>query len=258
MKKLALLLLAALVAGAALPEGETRILRYSPEGPPGGGMESNDDEKLHVYYTSERNERITSGVWEATRLMSEPYTTKYSEFIYLLDGSLTLIDGDGQEEIFHAGDAALIPRGMTVTWKQPDRLRKYYVIFDHEADATSTAAASESTRTIMRLHPDGPPGGGLKGEGQTISHRYYAGSRSSSVGVWETAPHEVEVATTRYAELMIFLKGSVTLIEPDGEQTFGPGDVALVPKGAQYKWKSDTVRKYWVIFDNAPSAARGQ
>ena len=60
MKKLALLLLAALVAGAALPEGETRILRYSPEGPPGGGMESNDDEKLHVYYTSERNERITS------------------------------------------------------------------------------------------------------------------------------------------------------------------------------------------------------
>ena len=260
-KKLALCLLGALAVGATLPKGETSIIRYHPDGVPGGGMESSEDEKLHVYYTSERNERITSGVWEAARLMTEPYIPTYSEFIYLLEGSVTLIDGDGHEETFHAGDAALIPRGMTVTWKQPERMRKYYVIFDHESDATTAASASsESAPTIMRLDPDGPPGVGLEGEGQTMSHQYYGGGRRSSVGVWETAPYEAEEFTTaRYAELMIFLKGTATLIESDGEQTFGPGDVALVPKGAQFKWKSDTLRKYWVIFDNAPrDAARGQ
>ena len=262
MKKFALLLLAALAVGATMPEGDagkTNIIRFSPDGPPGVGLEGDDNERMHVYYTSERDKRITSGVWEAARLMTEPYITKYSEFIYLLDGSLTLIDGDGREETFHAGDAALIPRGMMLTWKQPARLRKYWVIFDHETAETATAAVSKSTPTFIRLDPDGPAGVGLKGEGLTTSHRYYAGNSRSSVGVWETAPHEAaDFHTTRYSELMIFLKGTATLIEPDGEQTFGPGDVALVPKGVEFRWKSDTLRKYWVVFDNEARRATGQ
>jgi uncharacterized cupin superfamily protein len=49
---------------------------------------------------------------------------------------------------------------------------------------------------------------------------------------------------------MVFLKGSVSLVEKNGrEQKFEAGEVAFVPKGIEYKWKSDTVRKYWVIFD---------
>jgi hypothetical protein len=27
-----------------------------------------------------------------------------------------------------------------------------------------------------------------------------------------------------------------------------------VPKGIEYKWSSDTTRKFWVIFDNDPPA----
>ena len=259
MKKSILVILATLALGATMPAEDLNIIRFSPDGPPGVGMQGDDDERMHVYYEGVRSDRITSGVWEAARLMSEPHMTTYSEFIYLLDGSLTLIDGDGRKETFHAGDAALIPRGMMLTWHQPERMRKYWVIFDHESAQSTSAPAPESAPTFIRLDPDGPAGVGLTGEGRTTSHQYYAGNSRSSVGVWETTPHEgADFNTTRYAELMIFLKGTATLVEPGGEQSFGPGDVALVPRGVEYKWKSDTVRKYWVVFDNDPRPARSQ
>lgn len=258
MKKSILVVLATLALGATMPAEDLKIIRFSPDGPPGVGMAGDDDERMHTYYRGVRSDRITSGVWEASHLMTS-YKTRYSEFIYLLDGSLTLIDGDDREETFHAGDAVLIPRGMTVTWNQPERMRKYWVIFDHETAQSTSAAAGESDPTFIRLDPDGPAGVGLTGEGRTMSHLYYAGNSRSSVGVWETAPLEgADFNTSRYAELMIFLKGTVTLVEPGGEQTFGPGDVAFVPRGVEFKWKSDTVRKYWVIFDNDPRPARSQ
>jgi uncharacterized cupin superfamily protein len=90
------------------------------------------------------------------------------------------------------------------------------------------------------------------GEERTKYHTYYeTADEKQSVGVWETKPHtSADFRETKYAELMVFLKGSVSLIEKNGrEQTFEAGEVALVPKGIEYKWKSDTVRKYWVIFD---------
>ena len=261
MKKSILVVLATLALGATMPAEDLKIIRFSPDGPPGVGMAGDDDERMHVYYRSERDDRITSGVWEASHLMSS-YKTTYSEFIYLLDGSLTLIDGDDREETFHAGDAVLIPRGMMVTWHQPERMRKYWVIFDHESAQATSTAESESAPTFIRLDPDGPAGVGLTGEGRTMSHLYYAGDSRSTVGVWETAPQApregADFSPSPYAELMIFLKGTVTLVEPGGEQTFGPGDVAFVPRGAELKWKSDTVRKYWVIFDNDPRPARSQ
>jgi uncharacterized cupin superfamily protein len=59
---------------------------------------------------------------------------------------------------------------------------------------------------------------------------------------------------TKYAELMIFLKGNVTLTTPDGQtERFKAGDVALVPRGIEYKWSSDLTRKFWVIFDSEPA-----
>jgi uncharacterized cupin superfamily protein len=47
----------------------------------------------------------------------------------------------------------------------------------------------------------------------------------------------------------------VTLTTPNGQtERFMAGDVALVPKGIEYKWSSNTTRKFWVIFDNDPPA----
>jgi uncharacterized cupin superfamily protein len=236
----------AVTVGAAAPA----IVRLEPNGPAGVGLKSNGRTQSHSYFRSPGNER--AGVWRAEPATTGPHTPTYSEFMYLLEGSVTLVDADGRRETFTAGDALLVPRGTTYTWQQTEPLRKYYAIFDLEpGGATPGAKAS-----WIRLEDDGPAGKGLTGEGRTTSHRYFAGGGKSSAGVWETAPHtSADFHTTKYGELMVFLSGSGSLLTPDGGgQPFTAGDVVFVPRGTSYKWQSDRVRKFWVIFDN-PAAA---
>jgi len=174
-----------------------------------------------------------------------------TEFIYILEGAVTLADKSGREETFKVGDAVLIPRGTEFQWKKTDNLKEYWVIFDREAPGTP---APQGTPTFFKLDRNGPPGKGLAGTGRTKEHEYYSGADGSSVGVWETQPHtSPNFHKTKYAELMLFLSGNVTLTTPDGQtEKFKAGEVAFVPKGIEYKWSSDTTRKYWVIFDNDP------
>lgn len=232
----------AVTVGAAAPA----IVRFEPNGPAGVGLKANGRTQAHSYFRSPGNER--AGVWRAEPATTGPHTPKYTEFMYLLEGSVTLVDSEGRQETFKAGDAVLVPRGTTYTWQQREPLRKYYAIFDLEAAGAAPAAKA----SWVRLEADGPAGKGLTGEGRTRSHRYFAGGGRSSAGVWETAPHtSADFHTTKYGELMVFLNGSGNLLTPDGHgQPFTAGDVVFVPRGASYKWQSDRVRKYWVIFDH--------
>ncbi|HEY7818450.1 MAG TPA: cupin domain-containing protein [Vicinamibacteria bacterium] len=236
-----LVLLGAL-AGVDAP---TSIIRFSPQGPPGVGLKGDEKSREHVYYTSAQDDQVQAGVWEAAPNTFGPHKAAYSEFMYLLEGSVTLVDKSGREETFRAGDAVLVPRGTEFTWKQTEKVRKYWVIFDRTGEAPKTAP------TFIRVEADGPAPKGLSGEGRTKYHTYYeTPDEKQSVGVWETKPHTGELHPTKYAELMVFLKGNVSLVDKNGrEEKFQAGDVALVPKGIEYQWKGDTVRKFWVIFD---------
>ena len=255
-RALTILCAAFLIAGPAAAQEAQQVIRFEPLGPTGIGLEGDDSERSHVYHRSADNRRVSAGVWEAAPHTSEAQA-RYSEFMYLLDGSVTLIDAAGREEMFGAGDALLVPRGTRYTWKQTERLRKYWVIFDVGSEASVDPTCAQPT--FIRLDSNGPVGTGLTSRGRTMSHRYYAGQDGSSVGVWETAPHTAsEFHESEYSELMVFLSGTVTLAQPHGdEQTFHAGDVALVPRGAFYRWKSGTARKFWVIFDSGSTTPCG-
>lgn len=235
--------LLSMLAGTADSPGA--VIRFSPTGPAGVGLKGDEKSREHVYYTSAQDDQVQAGVWEAAPYTSGPHKAAYSEFMYLLEGTVTLVDASGREETFRAGDAILVPRGTEFTWKQTEKVRKYWVIFDRTGEPPRTKP------TFLRIEPDGPAGKGLASEGRTKYHTYYETTdEKQSVGVWETKPHTGEMHPTKYAELMVFLKGNVSLIDKNGrEEKFQAGDVALVPKGIEYQWKSDTVRKYWVIFD---------
>ena len=234
--------LLSVLAGADAPSS---VIRFSPQGPAGVGLKGDEKSREHVYYTSAQDDQVQAGVWEAAPYTSGPRTADYSEFMVLIEGSVTLVDKSGREETFRAGDAVLVPRGTELTWKQTEKVRKYWVIFDRTGDAPKTAP------TFVRIEADGPAGKGLVGEGRTKYHTYYeTPDEKQSVGVWETKPHTGDLHETKYAELMVFLKGNVSLVDEKGrEEKFQAGDVALVPKGIQYQWKGETVRKFWVIFD---------
>ena len=253
MKRMMWMVMAAVLGVGAQAQDKPRILRFEPNGPAGHGLVGNDRDKskVHYYYRSKADERVSAGVWFSPDFSGRMHKVTNTEFIYILEGSVTFEDKTGREETFKVGDAVVIPRGTEFTWKRTDNEKEYWAIFDREAAGTP---APQGTPTFFRLDKDGPAGKGLVGTGRTKEHEYYTGPDGSSVGVWETQPYTAQTFhMTKYAELMVFLKGSVTLTTPDGQkEQFTAGDVALVPKGIEYKWSSDATRKFWVIFDNDP------
>lgn len=238
--------------GDASPDVK-KLVRLSADGPEGVGLTGEGTEREHVYYTADASELVSAGVWEAQPYTSGPDTPGYSEFMFVLDGSVTLVDAKGREDTFEAGDAMFIPRGVTHHWKQSEVLRKFWVIFDEgEPDDWSDRSRVES---FIRFEPHGPDGE-LKGEGRTREHMYYdAKGEKLSAGVWEADPQapesERKFHTPSYTELMCILEGAVTIVDASGhEERVEAGDVVLVPKGMSYQWNQDEyVRKYWVIFD---------
>src|SRR4029450_8531091 len=182
----ALLLAATEMSGLAQPG--PKILRFEPSGPGGIGLKGNDRDssKIYYYYKSKADDRGAAGIWSSPDFSGKMRRVTNTEFIYILEGAVTLLDKSGREETFKVGDAVMIPRGTEFQWKKTDNLKEYWVIFDREAPGTP---APQGTPTFFKLDRNGPPGEGLAGTGRTREHEYYKGADGSSVGVWETQPH---------------------------------------------------------------------
>jgi uncharacterized cupin superfamily protein len=253
------LLAAMMLAATAHAQDQSRILRFSSEGA-GPWEQGKGTTKTFYYYRSKTDPRVAAGVWSSNEPGGSVRKATFTEFIHILEGSVVFADKTGKETTFHAGDSVLIPRGTEFAWKKSNNLKEYWVIFDRQVEGVPLP---QGEPMFYKLSAEGAADRGLtpSKDGRTREHEFFSGADGSSVGVWETKPHtSADFHETRYAELMVFISGNVTLSTPDGQvERFKAGDVALVPKGIRYKWSSDTVRKFWVIFDTTaarPSAAR--
>src|SRR5262249_7875127 len=154
---------------------------------------------------------VSAGIWEARSLVNDIHRKNESEFMYLIEGTVTLVDKDGRQDVFKAGDAFLVPRGTEFAYKQPEKLRKYYVVFDRESP-DAPKPAPEGKPTFIRLEIDGPNGAEWTTRGNTKMYRFYGDKEGATVGVWEaTRLEDTSFRHPTYAELMIFLKGSMSL-----------------------------------------------
>lgn len=82
----------------------------------------------HVYFSRETR-GVRAGIWRA-----QPYTDFYEdypcdEFMYVLEGSVTL-ENDDFSETYRKGDAFLVPKGFRGFWRQTEPMLKYYVMLD--------------------------------------------------------------------------------------------------------------------------------
>ena len=232
-------------------------IKFEPNVPAGQKREGSDKEWSYVYYKSARDSRVMAGLWEAAapRHVARQ-NLDHSELMHILQGSFTLTDtNDGRQETFKAGDTVLVPRGSSYLWDQKSGpVRKFWVVFDPVPAVKNVNARTDAkSPTFVRLEADGPGGVGLKaGKKNTKGYTYFRGEDGSTLGIWETAPTEDygDFNKSKYAELMIFLTGSPRLVHSDGrEEHYRAGDVVLVPYGVPHKWRSDTVRKFYLYFD---------
>ena len=65
-------------------------------------------------------------------IRDRPYTEyfeeyQYDEFMYLLEGSVT-VESEHSQETFCKGDAFLLPKGFKGYWRQEEPVVKYYVL----------------------------------------------------------------------------------------------------------------------------------
>jgi uncharacterized cupin superfamily protein len=151
-----------------------------------------------------------------------------TEFVHVVQGTMSLAFKDGHEEKFVAGDNFLIPRGNEAAWKATDRYEEYWVEFDPKR---SDPASAETDPPVIRFDRNGTAGKGLAGTGRTKEYQYYSSPEKSSADVWDTKAFTApDFHTPDYSELMVFLDGSVTLSTPTVRPRRSRQDVALVPK----------------------------
>ena len=91
-------------------------------------------ETLDVTSLMSSDGKFASGMYRSTKTrieITEPYGV--DEFMYFLDGSVTLTSSDGSVQVVGAGEAVTIPKEWTGTW-ETDGYTKIWVI--HSADGS--------------------------------------------------------------------------------------------------------------------------
>ena len=249
----------------ALDEGITRI---HPEGPPGQGLEpmveitpdmleaGSPSELCHNYYKSPSGV-LSAGVWKCTAhtLVFGPYPV--DEFMLVLDGSVNIVHQDGHEEIFRAGDAFVIPKGLPCQWKQTEAIHKVYVILDDPrapipdqpvSGRAIRLSASEGLKALELSNPENFEGGTPTQEDcsafEDTTGRLFAGT-------WTCSPMRRKAQRFGRIELMCLLEGGMTLTDDTGsEHRFTAPEVLLELPDTVSTWTSTKdVRKFYCIFE---------
>ncbi|GAB5468691.1 MAG: cupin domain-containing protein [Rhodospirillales bacterium] len=246
----------------------TGVVKLNPHNPAGEGLEpweeippsdliSGTPKQRGLLVHEDKAQGLSVGVWDCTAMTAklEPYSVH--EFMYLLDGDVTMVDAKGHEETIAAGQAFVLPKGFTCQWRQEGYLRKFFVILEDSSDAPPSVDA------VVRPQPYGPAEGLTEMELDAADfitakpvqrqHIDYADpSGRFLAGTWDATPYERPVTPSKRNELMHILEGSVTMTSDSGpDLTFHAGDTFFVPQGAPCGWRSEVyVRKFFCIFQS--------
>lgn len=217
------------------------VIAFNRNGPDNLGLsvidESEDDLPLmpgsgvrvqrgDTYFT---DDKFTAGIWECTPCQTVMGRYPVNEFMILLVGSVVLIDEKGNEMTFQAGEAFVIPKGMVVSWKQTEIVRKFYVM---TLDESMVNGPSESL-IAHRIIP---------GEGELFNIELYQDpSEQFTVGITKIIANAIEGHIPfPWNELLHVIDGQIIVTIGEVVHTFVTGDTFLVTKGARCKWGVDT------------------
>jgi uncharacterized cupin superfamily protein len=114
-----------------------RIIPLEPEGPAGTGLEKMDldpadfqselpEQYIHVYYEDE-GLGLSVGVWTTTTMQEVFGPYPGDEFMWVREGQVSMVDGDGNETRVKPGETFCIRNAIPISWKQEGFLRKFYM-----------------------------------------------------------------------------------------------------------------------------------
>jgi uncharacterized cupin superfamily protein len=113
----------------------------APSTPPGADMliAGKPIQNTHQYF-EDASGQWTVGIWDTTAYHRKLIDFPRHELMHLYEGSVTLLDDQGNAQTFKAGDTFFVPLGNRNAWKCEGYLKKIYCIFQPTAAAAIKAA----------------------------------------------------------------------------------------------------------------------
>jgi len=86
-------------------------------------------ERAHRFFMADRDNitHLRAGVYEGSGYTEKVSDYPCDEIMFVLEGSATVTDEHGNEEIFEKGDCFFMPQGFSGHWKQSDNFRKFHM-----------------------------------------------------------------------------------------------------------------------------------
>lgn len=255
----------------ALEMTKSGFMRFEPHGPGDTGLVEWDPiaaeelelgdpvQRGHLYH-EDPSVGYMAGVWDCTAMTLKFCPYPVHEFMFLLEGSVTMELADASRVTVEAGEAFVIPKGLPCKWIQPGYVRKFFMILE---DPEAAPADDIASREIILPQPSGPDAGlqRLKisdpeaysgGLPEQHSNIYFQDpSHRMQVGVWHGGPCNRALTRSARNELMCILQGTVRLGNEAGRsETFEAGDAVYVTAGEAFSWNQDVdVRKVYATYE---------
>ncbi|MCP3976392.1 MAG: DUF861 domain-containing protein [bacterium] len=249
---------------------EKKVHRLEKYGPAGLGMHQmtcNPEDfasdlptqTLHVYYDDE-DLGMSVGVWTTTSMQEAFGPYPGDEFVLLLEGGFTMVDGDNEVlDTYEEGESVYFRNAAPVSWVQEGHLRKFYITYLNPnreipqgvpAEGAVKAVDPSVTADQMTVLDDTDPFI-IKGDKPTQHDYVYFTNDTEDmfVGLWDSTPFESEMAPFPTHEFVQLLEGVIVITEADGTVTsFEEGDIFFVPKGTVCSWSVPRyVRKHYAV-----------
>ncbi|MEM1276583.1 MAG: cupin domain-containing protein [Pseudomonadota bacterium] len=200
---------------------------------PSGLVSGQPVQRGHLYHEIAATGYLT-GVWDCTAMTGhmEPYPD--DELMILLEGTLVMALPDGTEIDLKAGDAFIIPKGLTCQWKQPGYLRKIFMILSEPVEETA------SNPSLQRITvPDMTAGGLSDGAIESTDIQFINSTSHMVVSTRTLMETSKPLHPASRNDLTHVLSGAVTM-EVNGEtKRFGAGETFYVYKGTPITWQTE-------------------
>jgi len=73
---------------------------------------------------------VRAGVWEATAYAEKITDYPYNEIVFVVEGSISILDEDKNEERFEPGDCFFLEKGFNGEWRQHSKLKIFHMTVD--------------------------------------------------------------------------------------------------------------------------------
>lgn len=214
---------------------------------------------VHEYYADEEL-GMSVGVWTTSTMQEAFGPYPGDEFVWLLEGGFSMVDGENRElGRYHQDDCVYFRNAAPVSWVQQGHLRKFYITYLNPKRKVPTGVPAKGavaavdpaiTARQMSVLEDTDP---FIIEGDLPLQRDYNyftnDTEDMFVGIWDSTPFESTMAPFPTHEFVRLLEGEITILEEDGTaHEFSAGDCFFIPMGTVCSWKTTAyVKKLYAM-----------